>query len=91
MMAVFWSKAWMPRKSSFSASGGVLQRCQVAPSSVVRRMVPSVPLAHAMPLPREWMPRRLAVVWESWSWNWACAVAVRRRIAKGWLAHVWGG
>jgi hypothetical protein len=65
-MAVFWSKAWMPRKSSFSASGGVVQRCQVAPSSVVRRMVPSVPLAHATPLPMEWMPRRLAVVWESW-------------------------
>jgi hypothetical protein len=44
-MAVFWSKAWIPRKSSLSASGGVVQRCQVAPLSAVRRTVPSVPLA----------------------------------------------
>ena len=73
-MAVFWSKAWMPRKSSFSALGGVGQVCQVAPSSVVRRTVPLVPLAQAMPDPRAWMPRRLAVVWEVWSCHWAWAV-----------------
>ena len=42
-MAVEASKAWMPRKSRCSALGGVAQRCQWLPSSVVRRTVPSVP------------------------------------------------
>ena len=49
-MAVFSSKAWMPRKSSFSALGGVVQGSQVVPLSVVRRTVPLVPLAHAIHL-----------------------------------------
>ncbi len=78
-MAVLASKAWMPRKSSFSALGGVVQVCQVVPSSVVRRTVPAVPLAHAIPLPRAWMPRRLAVVWDCWMVHWAGAVVVRAR------------
>src|SRR5260370_40725168 len=81
-MAVLASKAWMPRKSSFSASGGVVQVCQVAPSSL-GRMGPLVPLAQAIPLPRAWMPRRLAVVWESWICHWALrVVAARRRRAR---------
>ena len=42
-MAVLASKAWMPRKSSFSAFGwGGAESARVAPSSVVRRTVPSV-------------------------------------------------
>ena len=61
----------MPRKSNFSAPGGVAQACQLAPSSVVRRMVPLEPLAQATPLPRARMPRRLAVEWESWRVHWA--------------------
>src|SRR5215469_9628489 len=28
------------------------------------------------------MPRRLAVVWESWIWNWAWAVAVKRSVDR---------
>lgn len=78
-MAVLASKAWMPRKSRLSACGGVAQVCQVTPSSVVRRTVPLVPLAQAIPLPMEWIPRRLAVVWESWICHWAVAVVVRAR------------
>ena len=31
------------------------------------------------------MPRKLAVVWESWIWNWAWAVAVRRIAARAGL------
>ena len=83
-MAVLASKAWMPRKSSFSASGGVVQVCQVVPSSVVRRTVPAVPLAHAIPLPRAWMPRRLAVVWDRWMVHWACAVVARTNRIRAW-------
>ncbi len=64
-MAVEASKAWMPRKSRWSASGGVVA-CQWAPSSVVRRTVPSEPEAQAMPFEREWMPRRSAVVGAGW-------------------------
>ncbi|HEY0163271.1 MAG TPA: hypothetical protein VGB69_11375 [Edaphobacter sp.] len=48
-IAVSESKAWMPRKSRRSALGGTAQACQLAPSSVVRRTVPSVPLAQTMP------------------------------------------
>ena len=62
-MAVLSSKAWMPRKSSFSAPGGVVQGCQVVPPSVVRRTVPAVPLAQATWGERAWIPRKLAVVW----------------------------
>jgi len=70
-MAVFWSKAWMPLKSSFSALGGVVQGSQVVPPLVVRRTVPLVPLAHATSLERAWIPRRLAVVREFWICHWA--------------------
>ena len=63
-MAVLASKAWMPRKSSFSAPGGMEQDCQTYPPSSVRRTVPLVPLAQATPLPTLWMPRRSAVVLE---------------------------
>jgi hypothetical protein len=86
-MTVLSSKALMPRKSSFSASGGVAQVCQVVPSSVVWRTVPCVPLAQTTPLPRAWMPRRLAVVWESWicHWAWVVVAARRRRVRLAWV------
>ena len=90
-MAVWASKAWMPRKSSFSAAGGVGQRCQVLPSSVVRRTVPSVPEAQAMPLGRAWMPRRLAVVGVGWICHWAWdlfSVRARRRMSVARRAHL---
>jgi hypothetical protein len=42
-MAVLASKAWMARKSSGPALGGVAQGSQVVPASVERRTVPWVP------------------------------------------------
>src|SRR5215469_399073 len=36
------------------------------------------------------MPRRLAVVWESWIWNWACAVAVKARVAARIVRRILG-
>lgn len=71
-MALFWSKAWIPRKSRWSAPGGVVQCCQVTPSSMVRRMAPSVPLTHATPFPMEWTPRKLAGECEFRISNCAC-------------------
>src|SRR5579863_37781 len=97
-IAVLASKAWMPRKSSFSAPGGMEQDCQTYPLSSVRKIVPLVPEAHATPLPTLWMPRRSAVVLEVWSvhWVWPDVVAarsarsvkaVRMRIS---VRHWWG-
>src|SRR5271163_2688539 len=65
--AVLASQAQMPRKSSFSAPGGMAQDCHMYPPSSVRRMVPLAPLAHATPLPTAWMPRRPALVVEFWN------------------------
>ncbi len=79
-MAVWASKAWMPRKSSFSASGGVVQSCQVAPSSWCGGRYRLCRSPQATPLPREWMPRRLAVVWDCWMVHWACVVVVSKRM-----------
>ena len=83
-MAVEASKAWMPRKSRCSALGGVAQRCQSLPSLVVRRTVPSVPEAQAIPLPTLWMPRRSAVVWDASMSHWACVLlnAANRNVSK---------
>src|SRR5271165_1017088 len=50
-IAVLASHAQTPRKSSFSALGGIAQLCHMYPLSSVRRTVPFVPLAHATPPP----------------------------------------
>jgi len=94
-MAALASNPWMPRKSSRSAPGGTVQGCHSNPPSSVRRTVPLLPEAQAMPLPTLEIPRRSAVVVESsiCHWAWAdAAISARKNtshLIPNSLGHAW--
>jgi hypothetical protein len=51
---------------AWDATSFAKNRERLLSGEVVRRTMPSVPEAQAMPLPRAWMPRRSAVVGAVW-------------------------
>src|SRR5260370_39686960 len=79
--AVLRSKARMPRKSSFSAPGTIMAD-QFLPLSMVRSMVPSVPLAQTVVGLTTLSPRRLAVVGTVTFVHWARAVVAKKRMTE---------
>ena len=74
---------------AWDATSFAKNRERLLSGEVVRRTMPSVPEAQAMPLPRAWMPRRSAAVGAAWISHCAGAVMAMSRTVRMRAVRIW--